>query len=309
MKNFVYTAKDVSGAFKQGGITAEDRAAALAVLKAKGLTPTSLTEGKAKSQRDDKEGWKKKSVLAVVAILGVMILGWIIWGRYVKPQVEDMKGKKSVAKTAQLKSPPDSITTNQLQDPMPSQDNASHERPAEPAQPKQTQSSRTPDRPTRILTPGATRTITDTNLPSRRAFTTGTEQLISWVANTRLGDPVPPLPRLPQGEDIGKILSSDITVYDDDDEKTVQIKTNVAHVKQAMKEYVDAGGDPQDFLQFYRDELQSAYNERREGQAELMRRLREEGAEKAQAFADERNRELEDKGIRPLMIPPMLRRQ
>ncbi|MDR2850167.1 MAG: hypothetical protein LBW77_06475 [Verrucomicrobiota bacterium] len=313
MKSFIYTAKDASGALRRGGLEAADRAAALAALKARGLTPISVAEGGAASGGGQGRGprFVLAAVLAVAAIAAIVLT---LPGR--RPQAKTAPDVKKGGAVRTAAAPGQAAATAAARAPSeeapPADAGGAVERAAAPAAPvaappPRAAAAKVPpvERPTRVITPGAANS--STNRP-RQAFTTGTEQVISWIANSRLGDPPPILPNLPMGEDIGKILDTDIVLYDDDDAKTEAAKTNVAKMKLAMKAFVAEGGDPQDFLKFYQGELQTAHEEWRGGQAELMRVFRESGAEPARAFAEERNRELEARGIKPLFLPPVLRK-
>ena len=303
MKSFVYTAKDVSGALKRGGLQAVDRTDALDSLKTKGWTPISLMEGHVPRE-------EKKWLMPLVLMMLSVVLGYAVF-MIVRTSPQPKETPKATTNVAQrMQEGVSAQGAKETTQPEPALADSEKEAPLDqvdvlslPVQPNPPiKPLAQAVRPVRVLTPGG-----GTNLPPRQAFSTGTERLISWMANTRLGDPVPPLPMLPIGEDIEKILDTDIAVYDDDDEKTVQAKVNVAKMKQSMKAFIKEGGDPQDFLTFYREELDMVHKERVEEQKELMRLYREGGGEQARAFADTRNKELGARGIRPLALPPFLR--
>ena len=303
MKHFVYTAKDASGVLKRGDLEAPDRTTALESLKTKGWMPVSLTEGHAPLE---KKRWLMPLAVAAFFVGVGCVVFWMTWSKILPEEKPTMTAnviqrtpeEKETQKAKEAQVEPELANAEQETLPEPI------EVLLPPVQPKpQARPLAQTERPVRVLTPAES-----TNPPPRRAFSTGTEQLISWVANTRLGDPVPPLPMLPFGEDIEKILDTDIAVYDDDDEKNIQAKVNVAKMKQAMKVFIKEGGDPHDFLASYREELDVVYKERVTEQKELMRLYREEGAEQAQTFANTRNKELEARGIRPLALPPFLRK-
>jgi hypothetical protein len=302
MKSFVYMARDVSGALRRGSIGVADRAAALAALKARGLTPVSVAEGSVPRRVN-----RRRTLSVFAALLGatgcVVLMVVLLKQRpKVKPVAvaEATKGivRTQRAKMANAPEEKDLAVTHGAQA-VPGKAGAvpppmSSKPPPVPPQPAKA---------ARVTTSGAANT--PANNP-RQTFTTGTEQVVSWIANSRLGDPPPILPMLPMVENIEKILNTDIVLYDDDDGRTEAVKANVAKMKQAMKAFVAEGGDPQEFLQFYQDELKAAHEEWRTSQAELMKKIREDDKRGAAVFLEERNKELEAKGIKPLAVPPFL---
>jgi len=141
----------------------------------------------------------------------------------------------------------------------------------------------------------------------RRAFASGTEQIIGWLVNTRLGDPPPPLPRLAQSEDIGKILESDIAVFDDDSEEAFAAKANVAYAKQVLRSYLAGGGTVETFLGHYQEQLVEASREWRAAQSNAARLLREGEPGEAELYVEEENQRLAEKGIKPIALPALRR--
>jgi hypothetical protein len=310
MKSFVYTAKDASGALKRGGVEAADRADALASLKAKGLTPVSLAEGRAPREANGRRMPSALMALLVVAGCAVLVVALLKQWPKAKPGAAAKK-EAAVAAPAPREEVHEADASAPAAGP---EDKPAGEAPAPdavpvreevPVPPRTVPAKPAVSRPTRVITPGVVGS--STNRP-RQVFTTGTEQVISWIANSRLGDPPPILPVLPIGENIEKILDTEIALYDDDDAKTEMMKTNVAKMKQAMKEFVAGGGDPQEFLQFYQGELKDAFEEWRTSQAALIKKIREGDKAAAAAFLEERSKELEAKGIKPLAVPPFLRK-
>jgi hypothetical protein len=143
----------------------------------------------------------------------------------------------------------------------------------------------------------------------RQSFTSGSEQVIATVMNTRLGRRPPPLFNLPMAEDIGKVLDRDIVLYDDDDERAVEAKANVAHAKQLLKEYIRDGGRPEDFLRHYHGILQEAYEEWNTAQRHVLALLLEGRQGEAELYAEDQTRTFAERGIQPVNIPPNFRQQ
>jgi hypothetical protein len=150
----------------------------------------------------------------------------------------------------------------------------------------------------------------DLTQPTNRIFATGTEQVMAWIFTTNLGDMPPLLPNLPNFElaHLQEILEHRNIVFESDDEKTEDAKRTVDAAKEYLKEYIDKGGDPQKFLQFYRDELQQAFETRLAAQKQVMQVIREE-PEIAAEFINEVNAELDKKNIKHVRIPPPLRKR
>ena len=145
----------------------------------------------------------------------------------------------------------------------------------------------------------------DLTQPTNRIFATGTEQVMAWIFTTNLGEMPPLLPKLPDFElaHLQEILEHQNVVFEGDDEKTEDAKRTVDAAKEYLKKYIEKGGDPQSFLQFYRDELQQAFETRIKMQKQVMQVIREE-PEIAAAFIDEVNAELDKKNIKHVRVPP-----
>ena len=303
MKEYVYTARNAVGVLKRDSIEAPDRNTALAALKAQGLAPVSLAAGSAPHASNR---WRVQGIYMVLSIVGLAIIIYV--ALTLRPAVgQESKRAKAPAKLPPVQKPHPAAVNEAV---VPSA-SALEEQPAQTVLQKQMAvlgNGVNEKNSVRDLHSDQTASSheTATNKP-RRVFTTGTEQIIGWIANARMGDPPPILPMLPAGEDIEKILDTDIVLYDDDGEKIELIKTRVAEMKQQLKSYLDAGGNAEEFLQFYQKQLREAHDEWRVSQSELIKRLREGNQADAAIFLEERNKELMARGIKPLLIPPSLR--
>lgn len=142
---------------------------------------------------------------------------------------------------------------------------------------------------------------------TNRVFATGTEQVLSWIFTTRLGDAPPPLPRISIHDEahLAEILMNANEIKDTDSDRVADAKEMVMLAKAELKKFIKAGGDIEDFLEYYRGELVQAHNEWQESQRQAMQVLREE-PELAADFISEVNGRLREKGIKPVMIPPKL---
>jgi len=138
---------------------------------------------------------------------------------------------------------------------------------------------------------------------TNRTFRTGTEQILSWIFSTELGDMPPPVPKISNFDlvHMQEILDLNNEVTNGDDEKTIDAKRSVQAAKDELKKYLEKGGNPDEFLEYYRDELQSAYLERKTAQQEVMMVLQGE-PELASSFLKEVNNRLAKKGIKTIVI-------
>jgi len=303
MKNFKYSARDTAGAMRKGNLEAVDRAAALQALTQQGLMPVSVEEGTARKAALRLSGLPVTALLGVLAIVVLVVAALRMLPDRKKPVT---LGQASAMKKTELvrpESPRPAVVPGRSVSPVMQQEQPpvapvpERSSPAVRAKPPAT------DRPKpneRALP------ATPTNQPPRH-FSSGTEQVISMIVNTRKGFPPPPLLRLPAGENIAEILERDIPVYDDDSAKTVAAKENVAHAKQMLKEYRQAGGNPEEFLQHYHDTLKSAFEERQAAQKYTMELIRIGDKKGAAEYMTEKNKELEAKNIQPVTIPKFMR--
>jgi hypothetical protein len=143
----------------------------------------------------------------------------------------------------------------------------------------------------------------DMTVPSNRVFRTGTEQIMSWIFTTQIGDLPPPLPKIPDSEmaHFAKILMSDNPLKDGDTEFTANAKEMVALAKKEMIDYIEKGGTPEEFLDYYRGQLVQAHEKRKNMRGEVMKVLREE-PEIAQQYLDELNKNLSERGIKEIQL-------
>jgi hypothetical protein len=274
-------------------------------LKAKGVTPLSVTEG---GRELPVQSERVKSTAAILAVIALVVIGAVV-ALWVQQR----------AKPADVKPPKVAKIESKLRKPAADHPTAvTHVAPK-----KQIDRQNVPIvtvKPVAAEVTGAvtqTLPVTSAVLPSATetpamdkptpVFKSGTEQVLSWITNTRLGDAPPPLPNLPVFDNMEAILNSDIVLYDDDSKNVEEIKYNVAHAKQMLKTYIAQGGSPQDFLKYYHNELRKAHNEWMEAQKQGMELYRAGDEKGALTYYEEQNKALQDRGIKPLVIPPKLR--
>lgn len=301
MKNFNYTARDKAGATKRGSIKALDRNAALHELTAQGMVPLSIIEGAAVNGASGLPNLKPFIIAGGIAavLVGVFLAFQLLPKR--SGGAENLKKSKIVQTTKKMTTATtkDTATNTAVSVAKTSEKTLSVTEPS-----ISTNAVAKPPIQVIELYPGCS-----TN-PPLTGYTSLTERFINMVINTRPGMPPLPLFNLPANEtNIIKILEANITVYDTDDEKTVQQKANVAYAKQLLKEYVAAGGNTKDFLGFYHEQLKIAFEERSTAQKQFSEILKAGDEKGATEFFEEKNKELSEKGIVPLMVPPRFKKK
>ena len=155
--------------------------------------------------------------------------------------------------------------------------------------------------------------LAETPIPANtnRTFRTGLEQVISWVFTVEPGDPPPPpLPPISDFDLVHfeEILDMRNKVKDGDDEATANAKETVDYVKGELKKFVEKGGQPDEFLQYYRDQLQNAYEKRRMAQEQFVE-IAQGDPSLATPFLKEVNGRLAEEGIKPVVIPERMQKR
>lgn len=139
---------------------------------------------------------------------------------------------------------------------------------------------------------------------TNRAFSTTMEQVMSWVFTVEPGDPPPPI--MPIGiearKNLAAILISKNEIKDSDSDRVAFSKEQVDRAKKEMAKYIGDGGDPDEFLQYYREELKLAFNKRRDAM-EQIEEVAEEDPELAKDLRKKVNEYLESQGIKKIPEP------
>ena len=149
----------------------------------------------------------------------------------------------------------------------------------------------------------------DPNPPQGRAFSSGTEQVMSWIFTTRLGDPPPPLPKLSIFDEVhmAEIILNDNPASKDDSEDIKDAKETVALAKQELIKYVTEGGDVEGFLTYYRDQLAEAHHEYNAARKKVYEAYRTGfDREVCDLYLQRINAELAEKGIKEVVVPDKL---
>lgn len=140
-----------------------------------------------------------------------------------------------------------------------------------------------------------------------RPYGNATEQVLVNIFMREVGDPPPPetMLNLPERErkNLIGLLVSKTEITDQDSEEMSIAKEVLQAAKKEMLAYLKDGGTADEFLQFYYDKLESAYEERKTANVMLMKALKEE-PELAVEFAEKINAGLREKGIKEVSLPP-----
>ncbi len=111
------------------------------------------------------------------------------------------------------------------------------------------------------------------------------------------------LPNRLSQDEILAILRRPIQINEDDDEETVAAKERTAEMKTAALEYIEAGGTYDEFIA----EMVKTSNEEAEmkktARTEMMRILKQEGYEAAEAYLEQVNPTLKEAGLKEMKIP------
>ena len=138
------------------------------------------------------------------------------------------------------------------------------------------------------------------------------EQSLGMIFSTPLGSPPPMLPDIPRctsQEQLEEFLNRTFE-YDKDAPLAVnENRIMMNQVKDELKKYLEDGGDIGGFVEFYVGELQASYDQWKTAQKMLIEMSRAgESAEDLRNFRDAANELLSQSGIRPLQVPPSVRR-
>lgn len=150
----------------------------------------------------------------------------------------------------------------------------------------------------------------DFTTTTNRPFATGTEQVMSWIFTTRVGNMPPPMPKMSIRDEahLAEILMADNPILEGDSENVQIAKEAVELAKKEAIEFVKQGGDVQEFLEYYRGVLVEAHQEWQASQKAVMQVIREE-PELAADYIETVNKRLAEKGIKPVNIPPKFKEE
>lgn len=130
------------------------------------------------------------------------------------------------------------------------------------------------------------------------------EQLMLSVFETELGDMPPMLPAIPKIDQkkLDKIVGMMTETKEDDSDEAKIAKGTINAVKIELKKYLDEGGTVENFLNYYVNELDSAFNERNLCKQLQMKSMKTDDPEVAREYFHKLNERLINKGIKPLTL-------
>lgn len=138
------------------------------------------------------------------------------------------------------------------------------------------------------------------NVP-RCIFKTSSEQVLSWLCRISPGEMPVPIPYLDDesSKQLISVLTRNNDVSPDDPVWVANLKEAVDAAKVEMSHFIKEGGDPNEFLQYYYDELLKAYETRNMAE-EICYDLAEEDPETAKEFVNKINEKFSNQGILPI---------
>ena len=291
MKNWDVTVRGVDGKPEVIIISAETRNDVFAELKKLGKNAIRIEESLGKKPRKAKKSAASVKgrglVAAAIVVLGAaLVMWWMTQGE--KPSV---RTDKAIEKTRIIKE--EKIAVKEKAVPK-----AKKEVKEDPKIEKALAGLGNIEKPkikVRELSPEEWLRITN------RVFKTGTEQLMSIVFSTEPGDMPMPIPPISDEDkqNIVSILISKNPINEADSEKIKFCKENVALAKKEMVEYLKEGGDPDDFLQYYFQELKSAF-ELRNAAVDQIRETWEGDPELGRQFLEKVNEKFANEGIKSI---------
>ena len=321
---FTVTYRGADGALREECVEAASRGECFAQMKARGIVPMSVKEGGRSGKRAVSPKRERKTSVrngqdarspsrhnvafalsvALVALIGGGTWWWMQRDGGVVPDSDEVPKKAALAKEVKPAAAPVAKTVAETNAAATVQ--VSPSRAGEAAAPAAGASA--PVAPSnRVIV--VENDATDPNHKSD--FSTGVEQVMGWIFTTELGDSPPPLPDLSAAERkrIVEILLAKNPVEEGDSEKSAEAKEMVSAAKRELMQYLKQGGDTDDFLAFYRNELVKA-QEAREDAKRLVREMAREGDDEMTVqFLKEVNGKLAERGIKAVELPVKVRRR
>jgi hypothetical protein len=292
MKLFYYIARMQDGTQTRGEIRALDRLEALRILKEKGLVPISVIVRKPSEDKFSSSWFARNYILIIVISVIIILLIWFGLGNY--PRTKE--NKKIISTKKRVENKVSVTNVNELNSVV--KENIIVE-------------SVTRTNNVASLNQQPTIKIIEINSGSRTnpvqvGLSSGAERVLNMVFSSKLGAPPPPIFQIPfkESTNLIEILKRDIIVYDDDTQATIEWKENLAYAKNLLKEYIQQGGEVENFITYYQNELAKAFYERQELQQLYSELLKAGNTEMSDQYFTLANEELAKKGYLPLSRRP-----
>jgi hypothetical protein len=298
MADFVVTIRSKNGSLEERAYTANDRAELFKKLAADGVSAVRVNEGavgkkprKAASGGAPAKGRGLIAATAAVLIAGVAV--WLMWPEAEKP----VEAKKEVKKNGEKAS---KILGIDVKESVIKKDI------------KITLSQKINNNTNELAR--QTKTIyelrPDINWDSmtNRTFSTGVEQLLSWICRAVPGEMMLPLPPLVEEEkrDIAAILISRNDIKDTDSEDVAMVKEDVSFAKKELAKFIKEGGNPDEFFEYYNNVLKQSFEKRKSFIEELQAMQSDDESpatpEEIKIMVDRINKSLSEEGIKPVIF-------
>ena len=316
---FTVTYRANDGAKREETVDAANRAECVAALKARGIVPTSIREGRS-GMRATQGGvgraanvsaapcggtWKAAILAAVVlAVVGGGLWWWL--GRADTPSSQ-LQGEKPKART-KVVSPPSKVTGAQEPQKISQPTNMSAVKAADPvsAQPPTT------NEPPRKLTMAerGIRVVKPRKQLRPRRFKYNAEEHIAFFLETEPGAVV--FGEIPYGpkfvEDFKASLNEPVAILPDDSEDVRLLKKAVQETKEDLKSRMEAGEDVAKIMQESRAQLieLGRYKSTLEDELKKIAKGGEFNEEEFGKFVNAANKMLEAKGLSPIKSTRMM---
>ena len=312
MKNFIVTYRGKDGKQDVVQIAAEDRNGVFAELAKRGISAIKVEEAKGKA-KPKKASSAKNSVgnsgLVLGIISGIAIIA-IVAGLasllYFQPQEEQdaVKKKPGKGKIEEVTLAPAASVKAKLEpEPKPVQPQEDPER----ARRREMFKNMSYEEKMNYLYERAKNTPLREEPSSNRIFRTSTEQVMDWIFRCEVGDPPPLLPKMSLLDQahLAEILVSDNPIKDDDSERAKDAKETVQMVKKEFMAFIKEGGNPDDFLPYYHDQLVQAHEEWKMARKMAIDAVKQD-PDIAAEFLQQVNERLSAKGIKNVTLPPKM---
>ena len=135
-------------------------------------------------------------------------------------------------------------------------------------------------------------------------YRTCTEQILGWIFSCPVGNAPMPLPNLPpkELEHLEEILATPNLPKETDDNFVKEQKEIIQQAKIEFRKFLDEGGKPRDFLNYYHDLLINYHDQFMDAQKSVLKAVREEDPEFAREYLIKVNAQLAEKGIKPITL-------
>ncbi|MBP5225919.1 MAG: hypothetical protein J6336_00880 [Kiritimatiellae bacterium] len=319
MKHFTYTARDSKGEIVRGALETADRKSAVAALNEEGLTPISIVETVAKPKARPALPSVNPVLLkkvAGIAVLAAVLVGGIIWFSHrpktphPKPTVPEKVGKPAAKPKPTAEKPDDPAPEPEVKPAAPQNvtvpvkgniatvtlSNGKNLRVPLPA-PGKTSLLHAQGSVLEIDSEGNVRDVTP-----RKLFDTPFEnQLIGMAIDG--GTFIPAFLKGMRQEDVIELLKKPVVQDPQDTETDLAKKEAVVKMKELMLDYINNGGNYEDFI----DEVAAYAKEEKgykvEGMRNLVSLLKQGKVEEAKEYRTLFNQEMAEKGFGQLRLP------